>query len=223
MERCLRRINVFYALVLVYVVISSTSIAHAEPSDAPDHENGQKKNCCVEWFAIKAIGGLYGGGVGLDAFTLNWKFVFWDIIHGYPFVGGAHPYQTPYDSNHGSYAKLMVAGTRVGFPLKLGTEKQHELRFGVGILGGPMMYGDGISWGDHLGHGRVAHASLGPEIEASISYVYKLKEHLKFEVGLSTIVATRSDVVFMATDGNTSSVSHDLPWPVVQTFVGLRF
>ena len=164
-------------------------------------------------------GGLYGAALGADVFTLHWKWFFWEILHGYPSGGGARALQKPHGHNS-DRAWLMVAGTMAGVPIALTADGRHELRFGLGLLGGAMDYGMGpdSTQGTTIRSGKM-HFSLGPHVEFAASYVYRFYRHLALEAGLSVIVPTQSH----AAPPYEDSDPHNRPWPALQGFVGLRF
>ena len=78
----------------------------------------------IEYFSLRAGGGLYGFGADAGVITLRWEKVYWDIIRGDVFLGG--PSVGADDWFRGNFGIL----SGVGYPYSNGN---HEFRAGGGI------------------------------------------------------------------------------------------
>lgn len=97
----------------------------------------------VEWFALRLGGGNYGGGGDLGLVTLVWRHFYWEMLRCSLFGGSTFVSQrAERDGSQVSWREetsrheLLLGGFSLGYPFRLGTLGRHEIRLGLGILGG---------------------------------------------------------------------------------------
>lgn len=102
----------------------------------------------------------------------------------------------------GSAGGWGVGGTVVGIPIHFGTAGRHELRLGLGIMGGLI--------GQHRDNAKNGRSN-GPFLVPEVYYLYRFNRYLALQVGLDLYISI------------VSAGDYALPDPVVTGFAGLRF
>ncbi len=93
-------------------------------------------------FGVWFLGVHLGGGVavqqpggvlvaGFEVVHLCWKSIYWSVFETFAGIYFHRPSECQ-DECH-PRIEFFTAGTRVGYPLLLGPNKRHELRFGLGL------------------------------------------------------------------------------------------
>jgi hypothetical protein len=162
----------------------------------------------TEWVSLRFEGGSYGGGALLSLFTVRWRWVYWEIIRG----GGGAGMPT-----HGGVSVWSLGGTALGVPIHFGITGRHEVRIGLGIMGGLMQeyhYDTPTSYTDSYGYtyyNQDTHsaASFGPIFEPEASYLFHAASYFALQVGVAVYVAA------VAGEG-------EIPAPIFNAFLGFR-
>lgn len=163
----------------------------------------------TEWFAMRAVGGGYGGGGEASFITLRWEYFVWELLRGGG--SGVGPGFRIHRSSEGlgkMWGFSSLVGTAFGYPLHLGVDGRHELRFETGLFGSVIEQtydytDDGTDYED------VSDRSWGPHVLIEISYLYH-QDNAAFQMGLELLIPTYK----------SSGIKR--PDPVLNGFVGFR-
>lgn len=103
-------------------------------------------------------GGFLGMGLGLQFFTLKWKYLFWTVVD---MAGGLAP---------GGERAFGFFNTRAGFPLYFGKRNQHQLRLGLGLGWALYSLSDEVEFKYSDG---IAPVTSSANVSPSIHYLYQ--------------------------------------------------
>jgi len=155
----------------------------------------------MEWFAMRFNGGNYGGGVEISLFTLRWPHFLWEIARG-----GFSLFGPGFGGGADSMGFNAYAGTAFGYPLHIGNDNKHEIRFMTGVFAGiwnQNIPDDGSeSW-------ELGNQSVGPFVLVEFCYVHHVRHNMAIQTGLNLLVPTYA-------------VENDLPDPSMLVFIGFR-
>ncbi len=141
-----------------------------EPEDYLTPEYLQTK---TEWFHLRLGGGNYGGTAMISAFTLRWRYFYWETLR---VAGGGGVLAGDGDDEERRW--MISGGTGAGIPWHIEDTGRFEIRFGLGIM-----------------VGRIEDASGGDDMVGLILVpegylVWHVFEYLALQAGIDVRLAT---------------------------------
>lgn len=186
----------------------------------------------MEWFALRLGGGNYGGGGDIGLFTLVWKHFYWELLRASLFGGSTFVSQrVERDGTDARWREetsryeLLLGGFILGYPFRFGALGRHELRLGLGVLGGRIV-------GRQVGNksckltSRTANDTVcrrpsinGLVLAPELVYVWRAKAGIALQTGLELHIYSGLGV-----EGIDSPAlpAGGYPYPGVTLFLGFR-